>query len=500
MTDDLFRSMKAQMEPSDDVVADLLAKIQAEAASPVTENENENVIPFRQPAETGSAAAAAAVATGKEPARKNLTPKKKKSIWYYGTAVAACIIVFISTFALLDSTGDPNDPNTLRSLLGQVIGSGTTVTPDNPGDETQTPDQPGGSDGEVQGSDSEKEDGEKSFWETLFHPEDKDDDNQPSDNGDSDQPGGNGGEKTDSNDGSGSDSNHSSNDSNSSGNQSQTGSDNQKPDDPSSNPDDANQPPTKPDDSHGNGNSDNLSTDPGNGKVTPGSAGTSDIPWTSEIMYTSEVASINVSGSNYVVESTASASDLSATIETVTIDLPTTSSTNATKVHAKVKALKKVSTEAMVALDVDGFTQPLVYTNADYSPDTLGQLVSDLGLVGNTRFSSTLRCQISRVGYSSNHTYKMDISSAAWDYLLGNSDAGRANYGSFSNGNIKVLFTSNSNPTGSQIQFGVSDNGYLYVSMVGGNRFTFRIGSAQARSFIEYVTGEPVKTAKEKNE
>ena len=55
MTDEIFRSMKAQMEPSDDVVADLLAKIALESPSPVTEHESGNVISFRQAAEEKSA-------------------------------------------------------------------------------------------------------------------------------------------------------------------------------------------------------------------------------------------------------------------------------------------------------------------------------------------------------------------------------------------------------------------------------------------------------------
>ena len=55
MTDEIFRSMKAQMEPSDDVVADLLAKIALESPSPVAEHENGNVISFRQAAEEKSA-------------------------------------------------------------------------------------------------------------------------------------------------------------------------------------------------------------------------------------------------------------------------------------------------------------------------------------------------------------------------------------------------------------------------------------------------------------
>ena len=43
MTDDMIRSMKGQMVPSDDVVSDLLAKIAALDASPET---SEHVVSF----------------------------------------------------------------------------------------------------------------------------------------------------------------------------------------------------------------------------------------------------------------------------------------------------------------------------------------------------------------------------------------------------------------------------------------------------------------------
>lgn len=496
MTDDLFRNMKAQMEPSDDVIADLLAKIAAESGSPVTENNNLVQFPGPAPADlqgkaadaADAAACAAAVLTAAEPTqtkevtKKRLTKKKKKSIWYYGTAAVACVVLFISTFAVLDQAGDPDDPGAISDLLSRITGSDSLTDPDRTGEEGQTPDGTA--------SDNEQGDPDGEGHDNQGDTPSDSDDQSGSDPSDSDNGDGTDKDGHDNNgDGSGKANQHGGN--GNASNEPGNNGPNDDPDDPanqnsgqdaSSKPSTPSQPsqPTSP------------SKEQDNGKVTPGASGTSDIPWTSEIMYASEVASINVSGSNYVVDSTVSTSDLSGTIETVTIDLPSTSSTNATKVKAKVKSLKKVSSSAMVALDVEGFTQPLVYTNADYSPSTLGELVSDLGLEGNTKFSSTVRSQISRVGYSSNHTYHKDIGSAVWSYLLGNSGAERASYNSFNSGTVKVLFTSGSNPTGAQMQFGVSDNGYLYVSMTGGKRFTFHIGSGQAQSFIEYVTGEPV--------
>jgi len=459
--DDIFRSMKAQMEPSDDVVASLLAKIAAEAPSSVTEQDN--VIPFRSPAEIkAEETAAAAVAALESTPRKHFAPtrtgtkKKNKSIWYYGTAVAASIIVMISTFALLDTEGD--DASGVQDLFEQAVGPNTQIVgSDNDGSENQPADgdditlPADGDDPQVQDSDDSEE------------PADKD--SQTSGGTDEPDTSGNSGGKNESTSGS---KKPSGTDKSSSANGS---TDTAAPNSSDSSP---------------NGN------DTVNGKVTPGSSGTAEIPWTNEIISTSQVASISVSGGNYVVESTVSRSDVGATLETVTIALPQTSTTNAAEVKAKVREVKNVSSEAMVALDVEGFDQPLVYANADYEPATLGQFVTDLGLDKKISFSSTVRCQISMIGYSSNQNYSTDVGSIAWTYLLSQSNGERASYDSFTSGTAKAMFTSEKNSTGSRIQFGVSDNGYLYVTMLGKN-YTFHVGSENAKGFIESVIGEPLE-------
>ena len=434
MTDEIFRSMKAQMEPSDDVVADLLAKIALKSPSPVTEHENGNVISFRQAAEEKSART------------KHFAKKTKKSIWYYGTAVAASVIVMISTFALL-GLGDEDHGNA-GDLLQNVIGSDSSVVnPANPDSDTEHPADAEDPSGENSEDPSSPEDSE--------NPADADPAGEDSSTGDSTGTK-NPADKTDKNTGSEDSQNH---------------------DDPDANS------------STGSEGNDSVQPPADNGKVTPGASGTADISWTNEIVNSSQVASISVSGSNYVVSSTVSKSDMDTTLETVTIDLPQTSTTNAAKVKAKVCKVKNISSDAVVALDVDGFAEPLVYANADYAPGTLGQFVTDLGLSGSIGFSSTVRCQISHMGYSSNKSYKTDVSSAVWNWLLCQSNAERASKSSFSSGNSKALFTSASNPTGSQMKFGVSDNGYLWISMLGKD-FTFHIGSSNAKGFLETVTGE----------
>ena len=458
--DDIFRSMKAQMEPSDDVVASLLAHIAAEAPSSVTEQDN--VIPFRTPAEIkAEETAAAAVAALESTPRKHFASKKtNKSIWYYGTAVAASIIVMISTFALLDTNGD--DASGVKDLFNQAVGPNTQIVTPGDSEGTEEPLPVDGDEPAPAGS----EDSDTQDPDTADQPDGSDISGTPDDTaGDVSQDSESGKEHTPA-----------------------------RPQNSSGNADESS---GKDADSSNGGSTDTPKPDnTGNGTdssvVTPGSNGTEDIPWTNEIISNSQVASISISGGNYVVENTVSRSDVGATIETVTITLPQTSTTNAGEVKAKVRVLKNVSSAAMVALDVEGFDQPLVYANADYAPATLGQFVSDLGLEKKTTFSNTVRSQISMVGYSSNHSYNLDIKDAVWTYLLSQSNAGKASYSSFSDGNAKVLFTSSNNPTGSLMQFGVSDSGYLYVSMLG-KKHTFHIGSENAKGFIEYVIGEPLE-------
>ena len=236
-------------------------------------------------------------------------------------------------------------------------------------------------------------------------------------------------------------------------------------------------------------NNDSDTANTNNGKITPGAPGTADISWTNELINSDAVSSISVSGSDYVVESTVSQSDVGSKIGSVTIDLPQTSSTNAAKLKASVLTVNSVSTDAMIALDVDGFTQPLAYSSTEYSPATLSEFIRDLDLGTDISFSSTIRCQISTVGYSAYTNYSKNIDNAVQSYLLSDGSAGRANYSAFNSGDIKLTFVSNRNATGSQLQFGVSSNGYLYISS-SEKAYTFHIGSSNAKKFIEYVTGE----------
>lgn len=449
MTDDIIRSMKEQMVPSDDVVSDLLAKIAACEASPETMGNVDSFESFR------GESAAAAVSEKKASQAKKFTTK---SIWFYGTAAAASIIVLLSVFSVIGEA----DPSDMKNVVSGIIDNPNVVaTPGNDTDNNPSvnPDDNSavtGNDGEQDGEDDEK----GGFWSNLFHKDDKDSDSDK-------------------------DSENKQHNGNENNNQP---SDN---DDPNVGNSNTVAPPTAPE-SDDPGNS-SIVTPPeeDNSKVTPGAPGEADISWDREILAEDSVSSITVSGTNYVIESvTASPSVASTEVKTISLEIPATSTTNHTTVKAKVKKVKNVSEELMVAVDANGFKDTLLYTNKDYTPATLGQFIGDAGLSTSTTFAKSVYCKGEQIGYSSYQRFNVNgIDSLVSKYIFSCENAGLADYSSYKNGNVHVLFKSGKNPTCSVIDFGVSDNGYLYVKMSSGNSFTFHIGEKNASGFIDSVTG-----------
>lgn len=145
----------------------------------------------------------------------------------------------------------------------------------------------------------------------------------------------------------------------------------------------------------------------------------------------------------------------------------------------------------MVAVDVDGFKETLLYTNESYMPETLGQLISDAGLDSSVTYSKAVYCKGENIGYSSYHRFTVsDLRELVDNYAFADESAVLSGHSAYSNADVHVLFKSTANPTGSTIDFGVSDNGYLYVKMSSGKAFTFRIGSDNAQTFISSITGK----------
>lgn len=453
MTDDIIRSMKEQMVPSDDVVSDLLAKIAACEASPETMDNVDSFESFR------GESAAAAVSEKKASQAKKFTTK---SIWFYGTAAAASVIVLLSVFSLIGGA----DPSDIRNVVGGIIDNPNVVA--TPGDDTDNntsgnPDDiPAVTDDD--GSNNHEDDENGGLLSNLFHKDDKDSDTDKNKGDDNKQ-----------------------NNGNENNNQP---SDNDNPNGGNSNV--VTPPANEPNPGISNGDS-NIVTPPegDDSKVTPGAPGEADISWDREILAENSVSSITISGSNYVIESvTASPSVASTEVKTISLEIPATSTTNQTTVKAKVKKVKNVSEELMVAVDANGFKDTLLYTNKDYTPATLGQFIGDAGLLADTTFAKSVYCKGEQIGYSSYQRFNVSgIDSLVSKYIFSCENAGPADYSSYRNGNVHVLFKSGKNPTCSVIDFGVSDNGYLYVKMASGNSFTFHIGEKNANGFINSVTG-----------
>ena len=462
MTDDMIRSMKEQMTPSDDVVTDLLAKIAALDASPAS---SEHVVSFDDARIRKACEDLTASQRPAAKAKKHTT----KSIWFYSTVAAASIILLVSSVALFNDSTNPGDlaTNLVPNIVTSDEDTNLPVTDDS------NPTQPDNSAGDKKDSKAE------SFLQKLFGKDDKQE--SDSDKTDSDAVNKNSDKENSGNsnsadtkkpavtDNTGNNGNHTS-DSNSSG-------DNKN--------DNVNTvAPPNPDNEDGNYVVDDD-------KVTPGASGIDDISFNREILADNSVATIKVLGSNYVVEQSTTSAETTSAIKSISLDLSETSVTNAATVKATVKNVANVSPDLIVAVDVDGFKQTLLYTNKEYAPDNLGQFIADAGLSSHTGFSKSAFCKGESLGYSSYRKVTVsNIKSLVSSYIFAEESASPASFNSYKSGTVHVTFTSNSNPTGSVINFGVSNNGYLYVKMASGKSFTFHIGESSASSFINSVTGK----------
>lgn len=469
MTDDIIRSMKDQMVPSDDVVSDLLAKISALEASPDTTADDSSILSFdsaRFDSEIESTAPAEISASRSSAKAKKHTTK---SIWFYSTVAAASIILLVSSVALFNDSTNPGDlaTNLVPNIVTSDEDTNLPVTDDR--NSTQTDNSAG----------DKKDSKAESFLQKLFGKDDQKE--SDSDKTDSDAVNKNSGKENSGNsssadtkkpavtDNTGNNGNHTS-DSNSSG-------DNKN--------DNVNTvAPPNPDNEDGNYVVDDD-------KVTPGASGIDDISFNREILADNSVATIKVLGSNYVVEQSTTSAETTSAIKSISLDLSETSVTNAATVKATVKNVANVSSDLIVAVDVDGFKQTLLYTNKEYAPDNLGQFIADAGLSSHTGFSKSAFCKGESLGYSSYRKVTVsNIKSLVSSYIFAEESALPASFSSYKSGTVHVTFTSNSNPTGSVINFGVSNNGYLYVKMASGKSFTFHIGESSASSFINSVTGK----------
>ncbi len=241
----------------------------------------------------------------------------------------------------------------------------------------------------------------------------------------------------------------------------------------------------KDDNADGNG----ASTAPAPGDNLASESNNIDLNFSREILAEESVSHLAISGTDYVVDTTATAASTGSEIKAITLKISNSSAADRTVFNAQVKELDNVSSNLMVAVDVDGFKETLIYTNPSYKPSTLGEFVNDAGLDLNVGFSTSVYCKGDKLGYSSYHRFRSDnINELVDTYAFANSSAAPASYSAYKEADTHVTFKTASNPTGSTINFGVSDNGYLYVKMSSGKAFTFNIGTSNATAFISTVT------------
>ena len=440
MADDLFRnlddfassdmiySMREQMTPSDEVVRSLLAKISACDASP---EGLDNISNF----DFGNVQELAP----ETKTRRSYRSLSRKSLMGLTSAAAACVIMLTSAFAVMGSAS----PASVGKFIDKITPKNVVTTPIQ-GSEKSDPDQPGDSTGDADVAGDAKD-----TENTLASDEPAASDEATKENASAEN-------KTD----------ISSVDQNQ--NQDQNGA-------TPSNSGESSAPAPAPETGSAN---------------TVDKTGEGDATFSREILAEESVSHLTISGSNYVVDTSAATPVTTSEIKSISLEIPETSTTNNAVVKAHVKKIKNVSANLMVALDVNGFKDTLLYTNESYSPNTLGDFISDSGLDQEVSFSKYVYCKGDNIGYSSYHKFTVpDLSEYAENYLFMNESAPLSSHILYEVADTHVTFKSKSNPTCSSIDFGVSDNGYLYVKMAGGKTFTFYVGTDSTASFISSITG-----------
>ena len=106
-----------------------------------------------------------------------------------------------------------------------------------------------------------------------------------------------------------------------------------------------------------NTGSDDSTAPAPNNNSTPavGKDGNGDVDFSREILAEESVSHLAISGGNYVVETSSTSLTTTSDIKSISLAIPETSTTNEAVVQAQVKRLRNVSSDLMVAVDVDGF-------------------------------------------------------------------------------------------------------------------------------------------------
>ncbi len=440
----LIDSMNEQMQPSDEVVSSLLAKIaELEASELKTVNMPEVEV---------------------KPKKRGLSAIPRR-VWYYSSAIAASIVILFATFTSIGGDGIDKIKDAFDNIININVVSDEQTTKDNKGVVSTGSNQTTQADDKaaiVTGTDSQKND-QNQESKKDGKKNNKKDKNQKENQtavGDNNQEGndidnqenqeGQEGEKT-------------TVDGQTVNPEDQTSENTGELTDPSIVPED--QTPVEP---------------PKEEKYEP-------------------VEVMTIEGNNYIVGSTAKTATLSEE-SSVSLEVPTN---NGAPKKMMVKSLKSVSPMLMMAVmpDEGHEDEPvMLYTNADYKPENLAQFIkdADISSVSDYGFGGAVGL-VKRgknvAGWKWTNFKPGDVLETSFkENILAQ---GEANYvDSFpSSGNVKVIFESTSNSTGIVLYFTVTSTGYLNIALEDEaynplNEFTFFVGKDAARLFIFDVTGE----------
>lgn len=209
--------------------------------------------------------------------------------------------------------------------------------------------------------------------------------------------------------------------------------------------------------------------------------------WDKEIL-ASTFSNIVISGDNYVVPTVSSKIVTTSQVTTLSLKVQDgKSGSDWEKVDAKVKKIKNVSKEFMVAVDVDGYDGNLIYINNDYLPQNLGQFASDTALSSISTDKEKVMIKGNDGGNSSYRKARIkNLEELISKIILSKKDAPLVSNDLYESGDSFVIFRAKHLMTGLNVNFGVNDKGYVYIKILN-KGYTFNIGEENTNNFIDEI-------------
>lgn len=210
--------------------------------------------------------------------------------------------------------------------------------------------------------------------------------------------------------------------------------------------------------------------------------------WSKEILAETAFSNLVIAGDNYAVPTISSNIVTTSKVANISLKVQEKKSKDeGEKIDATVKKIKNVSKEFMVAVDVEGYEDDLLYVNNDYQPESLGQFASDASLIS----TSTSREKVIIKGYNLGHSsYKKakisNLDSLIKNMLLSKKDAPLVSNELYTSGDSFIIFKAKHLMAGLNVNFGVSNKGYVYIKILN-KGYTFNIGEENATAFIDEI-------------